>query len=317
MITATRRRPPFLAAYTTMEEPLSAPNARYSPAMNPSTAAAANAETTDSEIEDSTTSRRPSTTRTTSQPSLSEVLATAAFCGLSFLVHLANPHSRPIPAQYLESSQEYVLSLALDEQFDGDTISDALLVFLAAVLPFVGQIALGHYVLKQRNLFRVTACTYFVAFGLNSLASESIKLYVGYLRPSFYQLCQPDEEYQECTGDEADDSRKSFPSGHASQSFCGLVLLTLFLHHKFGVPSATRSSSAENSAGDGAIRVVVVRPSHRLASVLALLPVALAIFVGTSRLHDNKHFPADVVGGAVLGGSIAVYTFGIYFFELR
>jgi membrane-associated phospholipid phosphatase len=42
-------------------------------------------------------------------------------------------------------------------------------------------------------------------------------------------------------------------------------------------------------------------------SILCLLPLALALFIASSRVVDNKHFPADVVAGSVLGFSIARY----------
>ena len=35
-----------------------------------------------------------------------------------------------------------------------------------------------------------------------------------------------------------------------------------------------------------------------------------------SRVHDNHHHPADVVGGALLGGTIASVIFGIWYVHL-
>lgn len=46
---------------------------------------------------------------------------------------------------------------------------------------------------------------------------------------------------------------------------------------------------------------------RRLGSILALLPMFFSIWSACTRLVDNMHFPADVVGGAVLGSGIAVY----------
>ena len=232
-----------------------------------------------------------------STPAVSEVIASACFAGLCFLVHVVSPHKRGIPYQYLQNSQEYVLNLTNNEEFDEDTIPDWALVIIAALFPALVQLLVCQFVL-HRGWYE-TLCCYFIASGLNNLATESIKLYVGYLRPSFYQLCAPDDEYQDCTSSDPEDAHKSFPSGHASQAFCGMMLLSLFFQHSFGVQSVKGVDRR--------------RRSHRLASILSVLPIGLALFVAASRVRDNKHFPADVVAGSLLGSSVALYVFGIYF----
>jgi hypothetical protein len=52
---------------------------------------------------------------------------------------------------------------------------------------------------------------------------------------------------------------------------------------------------------------------NRINSVLALFPVAVGLFVASSRLVDNVHFPADVVGGSILGASVAISVFRIWY----
>ncbi len=158
-----------------------------------------------------------------------------------------------------------------------------------------------------------TVCEYFAALGLTLFVTNGIKNYVGYLRPIFYDICVPDEDYQTCTSEEVEDARKSFPSGHASISFCGLALLSFYLEGRFGisklrVPTITSSS----------IDVERTRPSQhtiffaRVASVLSKSPLLLAIYIAASRVVDNKHFPADVVGGSAIGFSIALWIHGIW-----
>jgi membrane-associated phospholipid phosphatase len=260
-------------------------------------------------------------------------------CLIPLVVNIA-PHQRPIPFQFLDNSNEYVINLSYNEEFDGDTVSDGLNVFLAGVLPLLiqfsssklwGPVGDGHG----------TFCAYLTAFGLNLLSTHLIKNYVGYLRPSFYELCQPkSQDYQECTQPEGDgeETRKSFPSGHASTAFTGLTLLSLFLHTRFGVPSiqlrrSTTTAAAAAAAAAAATSTTTVggeedgddgrqrwrryysKPPfrYRCLSVLSLAPLALALFIAASRVVDNRHFPADVVGGAVLGGSIAVFVHGLWF----
>ena len=39
-----------------------------------------------------------------------------------------------------------------------------------------------------------------------------------------------------------------------------------------------------------------------------MLPVLLALWIGATRVHDNKHHPADVVAGALLGMFFPVFA---------
>jgi diacylglycerol diphosphate phosphatase/phosphatidate phosphatase len=141
--------------------------------------------------------------------------------------------------------------------------------------------------------------------------TNSVKLYVGYLRPVFFDVCEPDGDYEECTSGEDREGRLSFPSGHASYSFCGLLLLSLYLERRFGV-SRLRLWMHDPSSGQivmghkGPLRLA------RVVSILCYSPMVLAGFIAASRVVDNKHFPADVVGGAVLGGSIASLVHSIW-----
>ena len=47
--------------------------------------------------------------------------------------------------------------------------------------------------------------------------------------------------------------------------------------------------------------------------MLCLGPTLVAAWVAASRVHDNAHHPADVVGGAVVGGGAAVLWYLRYF----
>ena len=156
---------------------------------------------------------------------------------------------------------------------------------------------------------------YAVACGLTGFTTNIIKNYVGYLRPSFYDLCDPDDNYQECTASGSDDARKSFPSGHSSYSFCGLTLLTLYLLARFGVYSG---SAVVQESPDGTILMEYRKPARikKLYSVLSLIPMAVATFVAASRVVDNKHHPADVVGGAVLGTSMSLFVHGLWYVDI-
>lgn len=172
-----------------------------------------------------------------------------------------------------------------------------------------------------------------MAVTLCNLCTEVIKNYVGYLRPVFFQECKPNEIYDSCTGAEGfaeDELRKSFVSGHASAAFCGCTLFTLFLERTFGISSTEIINSHErnlevsanysgaveqNNQNQYPLYVISFRKDpwlHRVGSVFSLLPMCLAVYIASSRVVDNKHFPADVVGGAVLGASIAIYCHAVW-----
>lgn len=142
------------------------------------------------------------------------------------------------------------------------------------------------------------------------LLTNSVKLYVGYLRPIFYDLCEPDDEYEECSSGNDRQVRLSFPSGHASTAFCGLSLLSFYLERQFGI-----SSLRVLMHHDGRMIVLGHSKPPRLARILSIFsysPMILAGFIAASRLVDNKHFPADVVGGSVLGFAIASFVHGLW-----
>mmetsp|Transcript_4178 Transcript_4178/g.7718 ORF Transcript_4178/g.7718 Transcript_4178/m.7718 type:complete len:98 (-) Transcript_4178:241-534(-) len=91
-----------------------------------------------------------------------------------------------------------------------------------------------------------------------------------------------------------------------------MTLLTMYLLRKFGVYSTTVTAVQQQ---DNVVMLQYTKPkrSQKAMSVLCLSPMAIACFVAASRLHDNMHFPADVVGGAVLGTVLAWFTNGIWF----
>jgi membrane-associated phospholipid phosphatase len=231
-------------------------------------------------------------------------------------------NQRPIPFQYLAEPNEHVRNLDNNQTAKGPTVSDAYLLLFGIALPFVVQLCSSCW--GKIDDSHATICATLVAQGANLLVTECVKLYVGYLRPVFYEFCVPSSDYQQCTGTTRDvsESRKSFPSGHASTAFCGLTLLALFLHHRFGLPSVRTIEYVQ--VGDGAnrpvrlqARVTYASPRPIVYRFLSLVvvggPMSVAIFIAVSRVVDNYHFPADVVAGSVLGSSISLFVSGLWF----
>ncbi|KAI4946007.1 hypothetical protein J4E91_007449 [Alternaria rosae] len=143
------------------------------------------------------------------------------------------------------------------------------------------------------------------------------------------------------------DGFKSFPSGHSSFSWAGLLYLTLFLASKFSVaipflphrpfstnPAHTSAVSPSNlkkqatlpihkqdsslssptSYNDDA--VVPIRyqnaapPVYTL--VLILVPICAAIYITSTRFTDFRHFGFDMLFGTLIGVTCAWFSFRWY-----
>mmetsp|Transcript_281 Transcript_281/g.538 ORF Transcript_281/g.538 Transcript_281/m.538 type:complete len:312 (+) Transcript_281:174-1109(+) len=241
-----------------------------------------------------------------------------ALCLTFFLVTNVSPlvkfqvYQRPLPVQHFQATNTFVKNLTNNETFDGETVPHEVLILVSGILPLVLQIVLSvgcRWWAPIKEVHR-TLCVYFLAWSLNMIACEFVKSYVGYFRPMFFQLCEPNENFTACTGESVNSGRRSFPSGHATTAFCGMTILGLYIHTRLGL----RSKRAKKNVPDK--RDSDEDSSHalaRLVSVLALIPLFVALWIAASRVRDNKHFPADILGGALLGSSLATYCFGLWF----
>mmetsp|Transcript_20998 Transcript_20998/g.44062 ORF Transcript_20998/g.44062 Transcript_20998/m.44062 type:complete len:363 (-) Transcript_20998:45-1133(-) len=242
----------------------------------------------------------------------------------------------------IDSSRKYlsyantIWNSVNNEKFLGDTVPHRENQVLMGVCPFLLQLFLAWFLapIKKGNgrfatdfhrwdTVHRTTCVYFVGIGTTNAVTNLVKNYVGYLRPVFLDLCQPffdEKASQFVCADETNDGRTSFPSDHSSWGFCGMLLLSLYLERRFGLssmPKNERTIGAGHNTSNFTKSQIVERRDRqakvRLVSMLCFSPMVFAIFVAATRVVDNKHFPADVIGGAVLGGSIAFLSYGIWF----
>jgi len=111
-------------------------------------------------------------------------------------------------------------------------------------------------------------------------STQLLKHWVLRRRPNFYHLCQFNMKTRQCDAayHEVLEAQMSFPSGHSSLSWCGMVVLTWFLLKR-------------RPHGCGKI--------YFLVSVV--LPLAFATFVASSRIVDHWHHVSDVLTGVFLG----------------
>uniref|UniRef100_A0A7S2RYR7 Phosphatidic acid phosphatase type 2/haloperoxidase domain-containing protein n=1 Tax=Mucochytrium quahogii TaxID=96639 RepID=A0A7S2RYR7_9STRA len=115
------------------------------------------------------------------------------------------------------------------------------------------------------------------------LATNSLKIAVGRVRPSGSARHKLDMH----------DWNQSYPSGHTSMIFCGMVYLFLFLSGKAGILRKTGIVFSKSQDP--------FRGSFAFAFLTFFLPMVIACFVLASRLVDYAHDFSDVNAGAVIG----------------
>ncbi|KAK1508921.1 PAP2 superfamily protein [Colletotrichum abscissum] len=142
-----------------------------------------------------------------------------------------------------------------------------------------------------------------------------IKWLIGGLRPNFLEVCQPDISKASQPGGNAtgldgtgyggimwtsdictremdgtlSNAMESFPSGHTTAMFSGMVFLYLYLNAKFKVFSNHHT------------------PMWKL--VLVYAPILLATLVGGSLTVDQSHNWYDVLAGAIIGTAFAFSSY--------
>jgi|EP00979_Chaetoceros_neogracilis_P000202 membrane-associated phospholipid phosphatase len=208
-------------------------------------------------------------------------------------------HERQIPYQETANG-DIILDQYINRPLvEKETIRDWQLVLIALIIPLAVVITVGA-IGKTRNDVHSGVCTFFFVVGCTEFITSFVKLYAGYFRPNFYNYCQFSGEDMACSSDRLD-PRKSFPSGHASMSFCSMTLLTLFFFGKIGLHRKVGES------GDQASLM-----KKRFLSALSGCPMFFAVFIAASRVHDDMHHPADVVGGALIGIACANFGYGLW-----
>ncbi|EEC69905.1 hypothetical protein OsI_00314 [Oryza sativa Indica Group] len=158
--------------------------------------------------------------------------------------------------------------------------------------------------IARRDVYDLHHATLGVLYSvlITAVVTTVVKNAVGRPRPDFFWRCFPDGKqlYDQVTGDVIchgeksflKDGRKSFPSGHTSWSFAGLVFLSLYLSGKIKVFD---------------------RQGHVAKLCIMILPLLIASLVGISRIDDYRHHWEDVFAGGLLGFIMAMLCY-LHFF---
>ncbi|KAI9503642.1 phosphatidic acid phosphatase type 2/haloperoxidase, partial [Coemansia spiralis] len=152
--------------------------------------------------------------------------------------------------------------------------------------------------------FHCTVLGIFMAMGLNNTATNVLKNAVGRPRPDFIDRCQPTAthnpalklvDYRVCGQTDAGllrDGMRSFPSGHASLAFCGLMFTSLYL------ASHLRYNDQRG---------------HAYKTIVFYLPLFCALLIAISRTADYHHHWQDVLAGSLMGAFIGWFGYRTYF----
>ena len=130
----------------------------------------------------------------------------------------------------------------------------------------------------------------------------------------------------------------SWPSGHSSFSWAGMLYLTLFLCAKFGVhipillpstspkyistfdeepptPSSTNKTSQEEHHYRDPRNQAAAPPVYLL--LIAMVPVGAASYIAVSRWFDYRHHGIDILTGSLIGAVCAYFGFRLYHLPIR
>lgn len=138
--------------------------------------------------------------------------------------------------------------------------------------------------LEKRNpaLVFVVLVTFLVSQCASGLMSEVLKVLFGELRPDYYARDSLFKRYGKRYKGVFLGGKKSFPSGHTTNAFSGLIL-TLYSTRAVVYPGLNKAWK------------------KMLAVALFTFLCFFSIMIGIERVMHNKHFVHDVMSGAVVG----------------
>ena len=173
-----------------------------------------------------------------------------------------------------------------------------------------------------RQMFYLMTRMIFFSFSVCLLITDLIKLFCGSPRPYYLDI------YDEYLLDKVDeykiiDARLSFLSGHSSLSFSQLFLLSIMFYKSWQYTQKMYYNSTYliGMTCDNPHSYYLcgfwwlLKEVPLIGIILVFVPTLIAIYCSLTRITDYKHFAVDVVGGTVLGGSIAYLSYLIFYNE--
>lgn len=239
-----------------------------------------------------------------------EAVATIGMYVFAFGIHL---FVSPLPLTFIEQDPGLSYPLVRPETVPIETLF-AISISVPSAFILIGHIA--HAIRRHRGGSTETFRSIFHSFlwcGLGLFQALAIvfsitnllKMLAGRQRPNFFALCDYEgykdaivkgdlHKYQELTafnaiGDiskcrasfsDVAESMRSFPSGHSSISFSGMVYASLYLRASLGVAQGVHIS---------------------INAIISSLPLIVSAYIAISRVRDRWHNTDDIVIGAAIG----------------
>ena len=209
-----------------------------------------------------------------------------------------------VSAPYQETSNgDVLLDLGLNFPLLSQTVPVSMLTLVGIVLPIVLLLIIGICNGPPGDA-HASLCAYFLSVGMNSFATDMMKIYCAKLRPNFYNMCEFDVATKTCTND-ISNAHKSFPSGHSSLAFCAMTILSLYFLGKVGLHRTPIKYDPTKNYPSLATKL--------FAFASFAIPLSVALFVACSRVHDYYHHPADIVTGALIGTVCALFATSLWY----
>ena len=214
---------------------------------------------------------------------------------------------------------------ALSYPHTTETVSAALLFFFAVGVPLL--VFLVFFWLRRgaahvKSEYHNLVLAFLLCIIVDLLVTDSIKKITGRPRPNFFALTgwQQSAEGEWGPGPDASasdvrEAYQSFVSGHTSLSFAGLLFLAQFLFQQLSPLSPLHI--AHSLTVDRKRLSQLSRINNLPSLLLPALPLALAVWIGLTRIVDYWHFCEDVLGGALVGSLLATITFNYCYLERR
>ncbi|CAH2355816.1 diacylglycerol pyrophosphate phosphatase 1 [[Candida] railenensis] len=219
-----------------------------------------------------------------------------------------------VSPKYHEFSLHDITLMSSHKSEDETTISITMLILISVITPILS----AFFPIIEKTKLAPQRRAWDVIIGLlvlcGSMATQLsivnlLKNVCGLPRPDILSRCFPDginstliepppgrlATIDICSNPnlmELKDGFRSFPSGHSSTVFCGMVLTSLNLCGKLQVFDNRGFS---------------------LKIVSAIIPLIIATFVSCTRISDNRHFSRDIIAGGIIGSAIAIWFYLQYF----
>lgn len=226
------------------------------------------------------------------------------------------------------------------------------LILISLIAPAIIVVVLPAFLDKPLQRIHYGLLGLGLTYCFTGMVTNIIKINAGRPRPDLLDRCRPSIGVQTLdTGNHSSlvdasvcttpldsslisDGFKSFPSGHSSSSFCGLVYLGFYVRHIFwhyarrfssrhytirvantstsdisetGEPDAGLLNRNDEESGTENARSLVL-----LGVVVQLLLLLGATMVGVSRTMDYRHHSTDVLAGGIIGSLVAAFFFHVY-----